>query len=341
MQALVKERLEDTHLVLKDVPKPKLEADGIIVKVHGTGICGTDIHIVRNEYLQYPPVILGHEYSGTVEKVGKHVRNFKPGDRVVSMVAVETCGECEFCRQGRAMLCPTRRSLGSGRDGAFAEYIQVPARYAFSVPDNVSLDEAILTEPLACVVKGVLEHGRVEAGNHVYVSGPGIIGQFALQLAAASGGKVVIGGMSSDADRLKLAEQLGAAGTITADREDPVKKAMELTRGRGFDVVFECSGAEASADTCLQTVRKAGRFSQLGLYGKPIRFDMDTALMKEVHMTSSFGSEWTSWAKTIELMRQGQLQLAPLFGPKFKLKDWKRAFDAMVNKEGFKVVLTP
>ncbi len=340
MPALRKTLPESTTLAAEEVSLPEPEKDDLLVRVHAAGICGSDIHIMRNEYPSRPPVTLGHEFSGVVEAVGPSVQGFAPGDRVVSMTAVKTCGACRYCRQGLLMLCSSRRSIGSGVDGAFTRYIKVPASLSFSVPEGVTLDEAVLCEPLACVVRGVIERGRVTAGDTVLISGPGIIGQLAQQTARSCGARTVVAGIAEDRSRLDLAKELGAWETITVDREDAAARSEELTCGRGYDAVFECAGAEASAELCLKTVMKTGYFGQLGLYGKPIRFDMDLALMKEVHITNSFASEWTSWEKALELLEQKQVRAAPLIGPVFKLRDWQQAFDAMISKAGFKILLT-
>jgi len=339
MKALLKKQSQDDFLVLTDIKKPQPKNDEILIKIHAAGICGSDIHIMNNEYPSNPPVVLGHEYSGTVSEIGKDVSNFTTGDRVVSLTAIETCGSCIYCRQGLRMLCPERKSIGSGRNGAFTEFITVPSDLAFKIPDKISLDEAVLCEPLACVVRSVLERGCVKAGDYVYISGPGIIGQIAAQLAALSGAYVVVGGMSHDKERLLLARENGAINQIIVDSEDVLTKAMKFTNERGFDVAFECSGAQASSHICLNVLKKTGIYSQLGLFGRSIDFNMDLALIKEINFSNSYASEWTSWDRALSLLDQGKVNLSSLIGPKFKLSEWREAFNLMLRREGYKILL--
>ncbi len=341
MKALVKTQHGEQSLAYMDVAEPVTRPDEIKVKVHACGICGTDLHIMHDEYASFPPVVMGHEYSGIVAEVGEEVSDFKPGDRVVSLTSAITCENCEYCFSGHRMMCPERRSLGSGVNGGFGEYLTVPARLAFHLPDNVSLDAAALCEPLACVVRGVIERTTVKGGDLVFVSGAGIIGQFAAQVAGACGGIVVMAGMDVDAERLKLAKDLGAHATVNVQRTKPEDLVAEYTGGRGFDVAFECAGAAPSAATCLNVLRKMGRFTQLGLYGKPVPFDCDLALYKELTLSNSFASERTSWERTLRLLEYQLINVEPLVGSRFTLDNWREAFARVEDKQDFKVLLMP
>ena len=265
MNALMKLGLGSTGVGLRQVEEPIPKYGEIKVKVHAAGICGTDINIVRDEYASDFPVIMGHEYSGIVTEVGDGVSGFMPGDRVVSLTAAVTCGHCKYCYEGLLMLCEERKSIGSGVNGAFAEYLVIPAHLAFKIPEGVSLDEAALCEPLACVVRSVTERATVRAGDYVLVSGPGTIGLMTLQVAAASGAKVVVAGTSGDKERLELALKLGALDILVVSQDDFSAKTNEITKGNGFDAAFECSGAEPSADTCLKLLKKTGLYVQVGL----------------------------------------------------------------------------
>jgi L-iditol 2-dehydrogenase len=341
MKALLKKLKGPEGMSYEDMPEPKPAKGEIKIKVHAAGICGTDVHILKDEYPAKFPVVMGHEYSGVIHEVGEGVTAFKPGDRVVSLTAVVTCGSCKYCSEGLLMLCSERLSIGSGVNGAFAEYLTVPANLAFKIPDGVSLDEAAACEPLACVVRGVIERGNVKPGDYVYVSGPGLIGQLTMQVAAASGAKVVMAGTSTDMERLKLAASLGASETIIVDKEDVLKRAEEITEGQGFDVAFECSGAAPSADTCLKVLKKTGYYGQVGLFGKKVEFDHDLALMKEINITNSYASERTSWEIALRLLKFKLVNITPLLGPFIPLEDWKKAFDMAINKEGYKIMLKP
>lgn len=341
MKALVKERPGENGVTLKCVAEPCVKAGQVKIKVHAAGICGTDLHIVKDEYKSNYPVILGHEYSGIIEEVGDDVTALQAGDKVVSLTAAVTCGHCQYCYAGLLMLCDQRQSIGSGVNGAMTEYLIVPAHLVFKLPEGVSLDEAALCEPLACVVRAVIERATVKAGDYVLVSGPGAIGNLTMQVAIASGGKVVVTGTAADKGRLELASQLGAVATIIVDQEDVTQRVQEVTHGNGFDVAFECAGAAASAQSCLQLLKKAGLFVQVALYGKKIEFDHDLALVKEISITNSFASERTSWEKTLRLLQNKQVNVVPLISAKFPLTQWEEAFEMAIKKEGYKILLIP
>lgn len=339
MKALVKKGLGEENIGLEQIEIPSIGDDEILVRVHATGICGTDVHILRDEYPANYPVALGHEYSGYVEEVGMNVTNFKKGERVVSHTAAVTCGKCYYCKHGLLMLCEGRKSIGSGVNGAFAEYVVVPAKLTYKIPENLSMDEAALSEPLACIVRSVIERATVKAGDTVVVSGPGTIGLLTQQVVQASGGNVTVVGTSQDRARLKLAKELGAMDIVVVDDEKEQEK-LQSVMGT-FDVAFECSGAAPSADNCLHLLKKTGLYVQVGLYGKKIPFDHDLALMKEINITNSYASEPTSWVRALQLLESKKVNVKPLISNKLPLEEWEKGFDIVMNKGGFKVLLSP
>jgi len=340
MKALRKLRHgEDGLKILTDFAMPVPAAGEVLIKIHYAGICGTDLHIMHDEFKVIPPVTIGHEFSGVVEACGEGADEFAPGDKVVAMTAAGFCGHCTYCQQGLYMLCDKKKALGSGKDGAFAEYMTMPADRMFKLPDNIPLLDAALCEPLACAVRGAVEIAHVKPGDYVYVSGPGIIGQLVAQLANIAGGHVTVAGTSQDAKRLELALELGADEVIDVMRDDVLACARENTNGSLYDVVFECSGAARAADTCLDVVRKTGHYQQVGLFGKPISFDMDKALLKEVNIANSYASERTSWIIALRLLKQGRLQLKPLVSAVLPLEEWRKGFSMAEDKEGYKIIL--
>ncbi|WP_407267766.1 zinc-binding dehydrogenase [Radiobacillus sp. PE A8.2] len=341
MKALLKLDKGLKNVSLREVPEPDVKGDEIKIKVHAAGICGTDLHIIKDEYPANYPVIMGHEFSGIVEEVGSNVKKFNENDRVVSLTAVVTCGNCKYCNTGLLMLCEQRKSIGSGVNGAFAEYISVPANLAFKLPATISLDEAALTEPLACIVRCVIERGTVKPGDNVIVSGPGPIGLLTAQVAKASGGHVTVLGITNDSKRLELAKELGVDEVVMIDTDKGVTKINEIMESKGFDVAFECSGVEASANNCLKFLNKTGLYVQVGLFGKRISFDMDLALMKEIMITNGFASEPTSWEIALRLLERGQVNVRPLISDKLSINEWKKGFEISDKKKGYKVLLDP
>lgn len=341
MKALLKTKKGLNGVQLLDIEEPPVGNRDLKVKIHAAGICGTDIHIIHDEYACNYPVVMGHEYSGTVVEVGSDVTKFQVGDRIVSLTAAVKCEECIYCRSGLYMLCEKRLSIGSGVNGAFAESMVIPEKIAFKIPENVSLDEAVLTEPLACMVRCVIERGTVKAGDYVLVSGPGTIGLLTMQVAKANGGNVIVIGTSQDQARLDLARELGAFATIVIDEEDVQKRISEITGNIGVDVAFECAGAAPSANNCLKLLKKTGLYVQVGLFGKMVEFDMDLALTKEINMTNGFASEPTSWERALRLLEMKQVNVAPLISTKLPLSEWKKAIEMVNHKEAFKVLFVP
>jgi len=327
---------------IRDIPDLRPSRGEIKVKIHACGICGTDLHIFKDELEVNPPVVMGHEYAGTVVAVGEGVERFVVGDRVVSMTTIYSCGACPFCHEGNFHLCETRKALGYLPDkGGFAEYIVVPAAKAFKVAENVTLSEAALSEPLACVVHSIVELGHIRAGDRVFVSGPGTIGLMALQVATACGGIGVIAGTMADRARMLLARELGAIDLILVDSEDVKARSLAMTDDLGFDVAIECAGVARSADTCLRILKKTGRYIQIGLYGAPITFDHDLALKKEISISNGFTSTKTSWERALRLVQHGRIQVKPLISAELPLEEWQAGFTMAANKEGCKVLIKP
>jgi len=330
------------NIEVLDVPEPHAGPEQVVIEVDSAGICGTDLHIYFDEFETSPPVTMGHEVSGRIVELGSHVAGWKVGDRVTTETYFYTCGHCLNCRRGRRNLCLKRRSIGSKEDGAFAAYLATPACNLHQVPDGLDLQSAALTEPLACTVHGVLETAGVRAGDNVVITGPGPIGLLALQLVKIAGARVLILGTNQDAERLKLARQLGADGVINVQQVDNVVESVQdLFSTDGADLVIECSGAAAAAKTLTDVARRGGRFCQMGLYGKPIIFDQDAVCYKELVVSGTNASVTAAWARALRLLAQGQIDAHKLISHRFALGDWNKALEIVKNKEGMKVILKP
>ena len=341
MKALRKLQPGKDGVQLCEVPVPEPESDEIRVKVAYVGICGTDMHIIEDEYQANMPVTIGHEFSGIVDAVGTDVTGYQLGDRVTAMTVGYACGKCRPCRQGNELKCNHRKSIGTHMDGAMAQYMIVKADRAFHIPEGVSMKTAALTEPVSCCVRSVIEVSSVSAGDYVYVSGPGVMGQLVAQLAHIAGAHVTVGGTDRDHERLKLAKELGADVVVDVTEENIEKRALEITHGEGFDVVYECAGVRASADTCLQVLRKMGQYVQVCLFGKVIPFDMDAALIAEKHIVNSFAADRSSFEITLRLLEAGRLQLDSFATTVYPLEQWKQAVGDVRRKRGYKILLQP
>ena len=342
MKAVVKTHRDPGNVEYIDMPEPTAGPGQVVIQVHNAGVCGTDIHIYKSEYVIDPPVILGHEMCGTIAEVGQGVTRFKVGDRVtVNPSAARLCGQCRYCQIGAPFFCVDRAAHGSTMHGGFAKYCVVREGVVFPLPDNLDLEAGALCEPLACSVQAVFELTLIEPGDIVAVSGPGPIGIMCALLAKMRGGQVVLLGTSADADRMAIAEGLGVDHLVDVQKDDAKKIVADLTRGYGADVVFECSGSPASAANCLDLVRKMGRYTQVGIFGAPLEINLDQVVIKQVHMQGSMCHTWATWERTLRLLGQGQFDLHPLISGRMGLSRWEEAFQSVLAQKGIKFLLYP
>ena len=330
------------NIELRDIEEPNPGPGQVKIRVRGAGICGTDLHIYKDEFNSWPPVVLGHEVAGEIVDVGVGVENMPIGTRVTTETYFSTCGVCRYCRTGHTNLCRNRRSIGSAVNGGFTSYVVVPASNIHRLPDNVDFEAGALTEPLACVVHGVSSTPSVSPGDIAVVAGPGAIGLLALQVVKAAGATVIVLGTENDEHRLEMARSLGADHTVNVQREDPEVLVTDLTHeGLGADVVYECSGAGAAAAQLLKLVRRNGRYVQIGLFGKPIAWDLDQICYKELIVTGSNASVPSAWIRALQLLESGQVQTKPLITNSYEVTEWENAFTGFESRSGVKTLLTP
>lgn len=341
MQALLKLSHRVGDVALRQVPEPTTGPQDVKIAIKATGICGTDIHHVADEYPSRPPVILGHECAGQVVEVGSEVVGVNAGDRVTAIPFAVTCGHCRYCREGELGLCPERIAFGSFMDGAFAEFMVIPATAVLLLPDNVDYPIGALAEPLANGVKATYESTIIQPGARVLVSGPGPIGLLAALLARLQGATVILVGTANDAGRLDLARRLGIDRTLTTGTDDVQQAVFDLTGGEGVDVLFECAGAATAVRDAFALVRKRGQITQLGLIGRPIDLPYDQVVLRDIRVVGSFGNSRRSWEHALTLMRDTALPLAALISAVLPLSGWERGFDMVRRQAGLKVLLTP
>ncbi|MDH5795733.1 MAG: zinc-binding dehydrogenase [Candidatus Bathyarchaeota archaeon] len=343
MEAVVKYALGPGNVELRDVSEPSPGPDEVKIEIKAAGICGSDLHILHGDIklLIRPPVIMGHEFSGSVTEVGSSVSKWKPGDRVTSETSAQVCGECIPCRTGNYNVCAEKRLIGYWFNGAFAKYCIVPSRLVHRLPDNVSYAAGALSEPLACCINAVVEKTVILPGDFVVVTGPGPIGLLSLQLAKAKGGFAVLVGTGVDEKRLGIGRELGANVTVNVDEEDPLKIVSGLTNGAGADIFIECSGSPGAVRSGFQLVRRGGQYTQIGLTGRSFELDFDNVAYKELTVRGSLGQSWPYWKRGLKMLSQGQVKTEPLISDILPLQQWKEGFGKVENKEGLKVILKP
>ncbi len=330
------------NVEVRDIPEPTPGPGEALIEVAAAGICGTDLHIFHDEFRSNPPVVLGHEVAGRVVAVGEGVDEALIGSRVTTETYYSTCGQCRYCRSGHANLCLQRRSIGSAVNGGFTRHLKVPARNLHALPASVSDRAGALTEPLACVTHALLTRPVIRPGDVVAITGPGAIGLLATQVARAAGATVVMLGTPLDADRLGLAKRLGAAYTVVVGQDDPRELLGDITvEGLGADVVIECSGAGPAAGSLLALARRGAHFVQVGLFGKPVSFDLDQVCFKELKVSGTNASTPQSWLRALELLENGQVDTEALISDQYPLSGWRDAFDDFEAKRGVKLLLVP
>jgi len=344
MLGLFKTAKGQGNMELCEAPVPEPKANEVLLEIKAAGICGTDIHIKHDNFPYWPPVIMGHEFSGQIIETGSEVETFKVGDRVVGEPHTKACGKCELCRTGNIQICAQKRSPGWGIDGAFARYLTMPEHLLHSIPENLSYEDAAFVEPAANVVQDVLERGQIVANDTVVVIGPGPIGLVALMAAKAAGaGKLIVVGTKADeAMRLPIAEDIGVDAVILADQQDAVAEVQKITNGRGADLVVEASGAAPAIAGAVGMVRRLGRISQIGLTGKDqISFPWDAAAWKVCTIIFNLSTAYSCWDRTIGLMADGKIDASKIITHKLPLEEWEKAFELVETMQGMKVLLIP
>lgn len=340
MKALVKLKAGPGNLEWMEVPEPRCTEDTIKIKIKYAGICGTDLHIAHDTFMNIPPVILGHEFSGVVTETGRSISKVQTGDRVAVLPSnAGTCRTCEYCKLGYYWFCADRKGMGIGMDGCFTQYALVKEDMVYKIPDHVSFEEAALAEPLAVVVQGIEELTPISFGDIVLVSGPGPIGLLSILLLQSKGCKVIAAGTSTDSMRLSLAEKLGAVRVVNVQQEDLHAVIAQETNGKGVDIAIECAGAGPSVSACLKALKKRGKYIQLGIIGEEVTIPFDTILFKGLEVYGSGGHSMSTWEKTMRIIEQKSLDLTSLITHQIPLSQWGEAFDLCEKKQAAKVIL--
>jgi L-iditol 2-dehydrogenase len=344
MEALVKYANEPGRVEIRDMPQPEITADQVLLRVCAVGICGSDLEMYHHKitFPVRPPVILGHEFSGTVEAVGSAVTDFRPGDRVVSETAAYICGKCAECRTGNYNQCPNRLGFGVLINGADAPYVAVRQGALHHVPDNVDLAEAALTEPLCVAYNALVVKSRIRPGDVVVVLGPGPIGLMATQVARVCGAStIILAGLKRDSARMHIGQEVGATHLVDLTTDDLPALVAELSGGRGADLVVDAAGPSATVKLAMEIVRRNGQITKIAWGPKPLDLSLDPLLAKAVTLQGVFSHTWDTWERVLRLESTGQVNLRALISHRVPLADWKVAFDALENGAAVKALIFP
>ena len=325
---------------VEDVPEPPAPGPGEVkIKVHQTGICGSDLHEYDVGPIFIPteenhpltgkkaPLILGHEFSGEIVEIGEGVKNVKVGDRIAPDAA-QHCGECYMCKVNRYSLCEKLAFTGLMADGAFAEYVNVPAYTCFKLLPELSNEAGALVEPIAVGIHAIRQ-GKVLEGDTVAVVGAGTIGLVTIQAARAAGAKKVFS-IEIAKDRKKFANELGAI-VLDPKETDVAAEIQDQTDGQGVDVAIECIGKAETVNTCIQCAKRGGKIVVVGIFEKPGEINYNDLVFQEKEVVGSL-AYCGEFDTAIALLADGRIKAEPLITGKIKLNE--------IIEKGFEELLT-
>jgi len=343
MKALVLSEYKKLDIV--DMPKPLPGDDDLLIRVRACGICGSDVHGYDGSTgRRLPPIVMGHEAAGIVEAVGSAVKGFVPGDRVTFDSTVY-CGRCFYCRRGLVNLCDYREVIGVStsdfrRMGAFAEYVAVPARIAYALPDNMPFAYAALIEAVSVAVHAI-SLTPITLEDTVVVVGAGMIGLLTLQAASLAGaGRVLV--IDVDDKRLELARSLGASDTLNSTNCDPVSEIRNLTAGRGADIALDCVGIAPTVNLAIEAVRKGGMVTLVGNIAPRVEIGLQSTVTRQIRLQGSCASSG-EYPACISLISRGEISVEPLLSAVVPLDEGAAWFRRLYEHESglLKVVLQP
>jgi L-iditol 2-dehydrogenase len=336
---------EYNHLEIADLPTPAVGADEVLVRVEACGICGSDVHgYDGGSGRRIPPIVMGHEAAGTVAAVGSGVTGYAAGDRVTFDSTVY-CGRCAFCLSGDVNLCENRQVIGVScgdyrRNGAFAEYVVVPARILYPLPETISFAEAAMLEAVSVALHAVRVSGA-SGGESALVIGAGMIGLLTLQAARAAGcARVFIADI--DPTRLRLAEQIGADRILDASGADLLNQVLALTGGRGVDLAFEAVGRNETVSSAIDCTRKGGTVTLVGNIQPVVELPLQKVVSRQIRLQGSCASAG-EYPQAIDLIASGKIVVGPLITAVAALEDGPRWFERLHAREPnlMKIILTP
>ncbi len=339
IKALEKSKADKGLWMIDDYTIPEIGPDDVLVKVQKSAICGTDLHIYNwDKWAQKTipvPMVVGHEYVGTIAQVGDNVSYLKEGDRVTSEGHI-VCGFCRNCRAGRRHMCRNTKGVGVNRPGSFAEYVAVPAENIIPLPASIPDDIAAILDPLGNAVHTALAFDLV--GEDVLITGAGPIGLMAVKICQHIGARHVV---ITDVNpyRLALAEKMGATCAVNV-AESALPQVMEdLDMSEGFDVALEMSGHGSAIEQMLAAMNTGGRIAMLGIPPHEIAIDWNEVIFKGLTIQGIYGRKmYETWYKMIAMLESG-LDISDVVTHHFDIDDYNQGFDAMNSGQCGKVIL--
>lgn len=338
MKALQKYGDGKEGMGIREVPEPIVRSGDLLVEVGAVGICGSDLHIWRDEKEHRRPVTLGHEFSGVIIDKGDLVGDdWQIGDRI--------CGDLETM-EGR---------VGTHTNGACAPRMVLPKQLAHKLPNNLTFAEGALIEQVTCMSHAAMYRSRINPADFCVITGPGPIGLTLLQIVKLfSPRAIMVTGLKSDTVRLDKAVELGA-DYVTYSEDDPVQKVLNLTDGEGADIVFDCSGGEVAITQATRMVKNGGWITIIGLWGHEFQVNLDMIPYNNITVRGSWGwagmeyadqavrmaTGWHSWERALKIMAMGKIELEPIITRRISLDGWREAYEHLEAKQEIKVIMYP
>ena len=325
---------------MEDVALPKVGINDVLIKIKKTAICGTDFHIYKwDDWSQKTiktPMTIGHEYVGEIVDKGRGVKNLQIGERVTGEGHL-VCGHCRNCRRGKLHVCENTIGVGVNRDGAFAEYLSLPAENVVRLDNRISDDMAAIMDPFGNATHTALSFPLI--GEDVLITGTGLIGSMATAICRFAGARNIVVTDLSDY-RLNIAKQMGATLTVNPTKGETVENAIKQLHMHGFDIGLEMSGSPVAFGNMIENMYNGSKIALLGILPNSTTVDWNTIIFKSLTLKGIYGREmWETWYQMEQMLITG-IDLSPIITHRFAVDDFQKGFDVMESGQCGKVILS-
>ncbi|SJN43679.1 L-threonine 3-dehydrogenase [Psychrobacter sp. JB385] len=339
MKALVKAHAKK-GIWMQDMPEPTVGINDVKIKIKKTAICGTDLHIYKwDEWSQNTiktPMIIGHEYVGIISEMGDGVKHLEVGDRVTGEGHI-ACGHCRNCRRGKLHVCENTIGVGVDRDGAFAEYLVIPADNVIKLDERISDEMAAIMDPFGNATHTALSFPVL--GEDVLITGAGLIGSMATAICRFAGARNIVVSDISDY-RLELAKKMGATMTINPAKGETIEGAIAELKMHGFDIGLEMSGSPQAFDSMITNMYNGSKIALLGILPNTTTVDWSKIIFKALTLKGIYGREmWETWYQMEQMLISG-IDLTPIITHRMHIDDFQEGFDIMESGQCGKVILS-
>ncbi len=339
MKALVKAHAKK-GIWMQDMPEPTVGINDVKIKIKKTAICGTDLHIYKwDEWSQKTiktPMIIGHEYVGVISEMGDGVKHLEVGDRVTGEGHI-ACGHCRNCRRGKLHVCENTIGVGVDRDGAFAEYLVIPADNVIKLDERISDEMAAIMDPFGNATHTALSFPVL--GEDVLITGAGLIGSMATAICRFAGARNIVVSDISDY-RLELAKKMGATMTINPAKGETIEGAIDTLKMHGFDIGLEMSGSPQAFDSMISNMYNGSKIALLGILPNTTTVDWSKIIFKALTLKGIYGREmWETWYQMEQMLISG-IDLSPIITHRMHIDDFQEGFDIMESGQCGKVILS-